>query len=294
MKTVLVLLVAVNLALSGESSKSDDVLQLVAKAGYEGQAHRVETQDGYLLKVHRILPKISGVSKYPVFLMHGLIAASSDYVMTGPKLALAYYLADNGYDVWMGNARGNKHSENHKTLSKRSREFWDFSWHEIGFYDVPAMIDLALEMTGSPKIFFVGHSQGTTSFLVFASSHPEYNEKIVQAHLLAPAGFMKNIPHPLMPTLIIEIRRGFFQNYKYLNLGSFFGVGSNLSRFLCTPRQRATLAVCEALIFAIAGQNRHGVELDSVCQCFLSHLKSLQLYPTENLERYYSARLAED
>lgn len=265
---VFVLLVTVNLVLCGDVKRKDDVLQLVEKAGYEGEAHQVETKDGYLLKVHRILPRSSGVTKFPVFLMHGLIAASSDYIMTGPKIALAYYLSDNGYDVWMGNARGNKHSEKHKTLSKRSGQFWDFSWHEIGFYDVPAMIDLVLERTGAPKTFFVGHSQGTTSLLVFLSSHPEYNEKILQAHLLAPAGFMKNIPHPLIHTLIPEIVRGFFGNYKYINLGTFFGVGSNLTRLLCTPRQRATLAVCEALIFAIAGQNRYGVELDSVCNDF--------------------------
>lgn len=254
---------AVNLVCC-DFNKSDDVLQLVASAGYEGEAHQVETEDGYILKVHRILPKNQRGRKFPVFLMHGLIATSADYILTGPKLALGYYLADNGYDVWMGNVRGNKHSENHRTLSKKSREFWDFSWHEIGFYDVPAMIDLVLQTTGYFKAYFVGHSQGTTSLLVFLSTRPEYNEKIVQAHLLAPAGFMKNMPHPLIHILTGEVRRGFFGDYTYINLGTFYSVGNRLSQRLCTPRKRATLVVCEAFIFFIAGQNRYEVELDSV------------------------------
>lgn len=106
----------------------------------------------------------------------------------------AYLLSDNGYDVWLGNSRGNDHSLQHKTFSPNSKQFWNFSWHEIGFYDLPAMINAILRKTEKSRLFYVGHSQGTTALLVLLSLQPEFNQKIIQAHLMAPAVFMENIP----------------------------------------------------------------------------------------------------
>lgn len=44
-------------------------------------------------------------------------------------------------------------------MSVESEEFWDFSWHEIGFYDIPAMINYVLETTKTDKLDYIGHSQ---------------------------------------------------------------------------------------------------------------------------------------
>lgn len=175
-------------------SKCDSVLELISSAGYEGEAHEVETEDGHFLRLHRVLPKVSQRTKKPVFLMHGILATAADFLITGPKIALAYLLADSGYDVWLGNARGNKFSSTHRTYSSTSKEFWSFSWHEIGFYDLSAMIDYMLRETKAKKAFYAGHSQGTTAFLVLLSTRPEYNDKIIQAHLMAPSAFRKKLP----------------------------------------------------------------------------------------------------
>lgn len=83
-----------------KSNRNDKVIELITNAGYKGEAHRVETDDGYLLKVHRVLPKtrdLKSESK-PVFLMHGILATAADFLVTGPEIALAYLLADSGYD----------------------------------------------------------------------------------------------------------------------------------------------------------------------------------------------------
>ena len=40
------------------------------------------------------------------------------------------------------------------------------SFDETGEFDLPAMIDKVRETSGQEKIFYVGHSMGTTSFMV--------------------------------------------------------------------------------------------------------------------------------
>ena len=73
-----------------------------------------------------------------------------------------------GYDVWMGNTRGNTYSKNHIHLDPcfSCPDFWDFGWHEAGREDLSAAIDKALETTQQDAVYYVGHSQGTTEYLV--------------------------------------------------------------------------------------------------------------------------------
>lgn len=101
----------------------------------------------------------------------------------------------------MGNARGNTYSRNHLSLKPSSSSFWKFSWHEIGFYDLPAMIDYVIKETGVPKIHYVGFSQGTTAFWVMTSSRPEYNEKILAMQAMAPVGYVAHIRSPLVKAI---------------------------------------------------------------------------------------------
>lgn len=165
----------------------------------------MQTSDGYILKMHRMpsSPKSSNVLvRRPVFLMHGLLDSSDCWTLMGPESGLAYLLADLGYDVWMGNARGNRYSRRHTQWNadgNRSdrRRFWNFSWNEIGLIDVPAMIDYVLAKNSDfQKVHYIGYSQGTTAFFAMASERPEYNEKILMMNALAPITFMSNCKSP--------------------------------------------------------------------------------------------------
>lgn len=91
----------------------------------------METEDGYKLTIHRI-PHGKNNSdekdKRVILLQHGLLCSSADWVLMGPEKGLGYLLADRGYDVWLGNARGNTYSRKHKSWDpdKEQAKFWNF------------------------------------------------------------------------------------------------------------------------------------------------------------------------
>lgn len=104
----------------------------------------------------------------------------------------------------MGNTRGNKYSRNHTYLDPDNGvDFWDFSWHQMGLYDLPVMIDYVLEHAKQESLFYIGHSQGTTAFYVMASQLPEYNDKIRAMFSLAPIAYMNHMTSPLLKIIAL-------------------------------------------------------------------------------------------
>ena len=65
-------------------------------------------------------------------------------------------------------------------------QFWRFTLHELGVNDISAMISNVISITGKPSVSFIGHSMGTTSFLILASTKPELVSKVDLAILMAP------------------------------------------------------------------------------------------------------------
>lgn len=184
--------------------KRDEFCSVTEIAGYRSECHSVKTEDGYKLKLHRVFPKSGSLHKGSTFLMHGLFRNSCDFLASGPQTALTYYLADNGFDVWLGNARGTKFCLEHEKLSPNSKEFWDFSFHEIGLHDVSSMLNYMLEQTKEQKTFYIGHSQGASALLALLSTSTDYNNKIAQAHLITPAVFMKHSTSPMLTSSLFR------------------------------------------------------------------------------------------
>ena len=140
-----------------------NITQLIQTKGYPCEEHKVVTEDGYILGVFRISHGRNGSSVgRPVLLQHGLLDSAVTWAMNFPDQSLAFILADTGYDVWMGNMRGNYYSRAHvKYNPDHDEEFWDFSWDDMARDDLPSMISYILNATKHTQVAYVGHSQGT-------------------------------------------------------------------------------------------------------------------------------------
>merc|ERR1711936_716764 len=150
--------------------ENDPTPELIRKNGYPCEEYWVHTEDEYILALHRIphgKDQDPSVKRPVIFVQHGLLCSSADWVIPYPEKGLGYILADAGYDVWMGNFRGNTYSRNHTFLDPEHTKsgFWDFSWDEMARYDLPAMIEFVLEYTEEEEMFYAGHSMGTTAFM---------------------------------------------------------------------------------------------------------------------------------
>ena len=73
--------------------------------------------------------------------------------------SFAFFLADQGFDVWMANSRGNKFSKHHRYMDpEEDKDYWQFSFYEMGRYDQPALLEFILNKTGQEKLTYMGHS----------------------------------------------------------------------------------------------------------------------------------------
>nr|XP_036229907.1 lipase 3-like [Bactrocera oleae] len=266
-----------NLAGGGRNLKSD-ILEdaslitpkLIRKYGYPSETHTVVTKDGYILEMHRI-PKRGA---QPVLLMHGILDTSATWVLMGPKSGLGYMLSDLGYDIWMGNARGNRYSKNHTSLNSDYQEFWDFTFHEMGKFDLPANIDYILSKTGYEQLHYIGHSQGTAVFWVLCSEQPSYTQKILSMHALAPIAFISDMKSPLFRTLVVFL--DFLTAATRMLRITEFMPNTKLfvdhTQVVCHDNAM-TQDVCSNILFLVAGYNSEQLN-KTMLPVMLSHTPS--------------------
>eukprot|EP01135_Chromosphaera_perkinsii_P011369 Nk52_evm14s2391 gene=Nk52_evmTU14s2391 len=170
--------------------------------GYPVEEHIVITEDGYILTLHRIprgkqrsasmgLIRSATSDRPAVFIQHGLLQNSEVWVTH--KDSLAFQLADAGYDVWMGNNRGNRYSCKHIKLKTSEYAFWNFSLDEYAMFDVPANLKYVMSKAQKDSVSYVGFSQGTAQAFAAFSTDPELAEKVNLFVALAPAARAKGL-----------------------------------------------------------------------------------------------------
>ncbi|XP_075531613.1 lipase member K-like [Dermacentor variabilis] len=252
--------------------------ELMRYFGYDVEVHKVTTADGYILEVDRILPNWKDnrtEQRTPMLLVHGLLANAVSWVANLPSQSPGFLLADDGFDVWLLNSRGVPQSNHHVNLTTNDPKFWKWrrhfpaqifkqsvsqllyeinlcqlskvyndaaylqrSFEQIGTFDIPATIDLILNVTGFSKVGLLTTSQGTTSSLVLLSMRPEYNDKVNIFVGYAPVGNITYFTSPMR--LLIPFAEEVKGVNDFITRGGFM---------VTNPVQQATLATtCDSVI----------------------------------------------
>ncbi|KAJ3319153.1 hypothetical protein HDV06_006656 [Boothiomyces sp. JEL0866] len=170
--------------------------------GYPCEEHNVITRDGYHIGLQRIPYSRSQIhptpSSFPVIVWHGLSNSSDMFVASNPESSLAFVLADAGFDVWLGNARGTEYSFKHEHLNLNDKsdlkKFWEFSIDHLANFDVPAVVDYVLSYTKREKVSYIGFSQGSAQAIAALALNDDLNHKINHLIGLAPAMKPNEIP----------------------------------------------------------------------------------------------------
>ncbi|KAJ1558366.1 hypothetical protein HK096_001780 [Nowakowskiella sp. JEL0078] len=188
----------------------------VESYGYNFIEHHVATPDGFILTLERVQTKNHKVSKGPVILMHGLFQSSGVFVTSGAN-SLAFFLAEQGYDVWLANNRCVFTSYPHLVFSANDSELWEWSLDDLARFDFPTIVQFVFE-NGVPKgtvaayfdsmskeyrttefsvedrrIVFIGHSQGNAQAFHGLNFDPSIGDKIKCLVALAPAVYLGNL-----------------------------------------------------------------------------------------------------
>ncbi|XP_071941868.1 gastric triacylglycerol lipase-like [Antedon mediterranea] len=233
-----------------------DAIELITSKGYPAESHYVHTPDGFILGMQRIPygrhDKPSNKTRPVVFLQHGLLASSTNFLTNLRNESLGYILADAGFDVWLGNVRGNTYSKNHTYLKPDQKEFWAWSFDEMAEFDLPAMVNYVLNVTKQPKLSYVGHSQGTIMGFVEFSYNQKLAEKINVFIALAPVANVTHMESPIryLAAFLPEIQflfdilgvKEFLPNTEFIDM---------LAEDLCN--QPDTFLFCKNIIFILCG-----------------------------------------
>lgn len=180
---------------TGDSKLSFE--ELCVKYGFRFESHSVTTEDGYILTQFRIPGMTDDFTKDKpvVFFQHGVLDAATGWIMNYDDVAPAFVAARAGYDVWLGNSRGNTYSLGHTKYDpwKNEKKYWAFDWEQMGQYDIPASLDYITAETAQEKVVYIGHSQGTTQMFYGLSEFEDYyKDKIALFVALAPVTKIPN------------------------------------------------------------------------------------------------------
>uniref|UniRef100_A0A8B9M7N4 AB hydrolase-1 domain-containing protein n=1 Tax=Accipiter nisus TaxID=211598 RepID=A0A8B9M7N4_9AVES len=168
----------------------------------------------------------------------------------------------------MGNSRGNTLSLKHKTLKPCQKEFWQYSFDEIGKYDIPAELYFVMNKTGQKDVYYVGHSEAATAGFIAFSTYPELAQRVKVFFAMGPVATATHATSPLvtftrLPPSLLRLLLGckgtLHQNE--LLKGPFTRICRSLGKF------------CGSVLYYIAGGKVQNVNTVSMSQNTLIQVK---------------------
>jgi len=268
-------------------TKLETTPELIWHHGYKCETHHVDTTDGWTLDLFRVVPverkqtrkghrytdslasTISSSSsvqssslpknKGPVLIWHGLSTSSTIWVCNpeDSNANMALWLAEQGYDVWLGNTRGTRYSR-HRQHEKANSEYWDYCIDDLP-KDVEACVDHILADTHRDTLCYIGFSQGTAQMFAALSTIPSLNSKISSFVALAPA--IKPKPFRCRPVLALA---SFTPNilFSILGKGAFMPIAESLRKV--APPTLYQQLISRSMKFLFGWDNHNFVEQSKV------------------------------
>ncbi|XP_044268490.1 lipase member K-like isoform X2 [Tribolium madens] len=130
--------------------------------------------------------------RQPILLHPGLSGSPNTFLYIGNR-SIVFFLVNNGYDVWLPHRRGSAYGKGHIKYKRSDPAFWDYSYHECGYYDIKAEIDF-IRTKNPRKVILFGYSMGTTETYVYAILRKEHAKKHISG--IVSAGVTAYLEHP--------------------------------------------------------------------------------------------------
>jgi|LakMenE01Jun11ns_1017448.scaffolds.fasta_scaffold9581054_1 pimeloyl-ACP methyl ester carboxylesterase len=119
--------------------------------------------------------EIKLVKSRAILLMHSSGLNAENWVTNrAASDTLPFLIADLGYDVWLGNNRGVNDYSKHETLTEDDAQYWDYTFADMGKFDVSAMINFITLKTGLSKISYMGFERGNQQMFYALAYNEEY------------------------------------------------------------------------------------------------------------------------
>jgi pimeloyl-ACP methyl ester carboxylesterase len=194
--------------------------------------------------------------------------------------SLPYMLSDAGYDVWLGNSRGNRFSAVNTNMSIDTPEFWDaVDLDNMAQKDVPSILSYVRRESKVPRVHWVGHSQGGGILVMALAKDPSLRDQLGTTVLLAPGVYMRHIHVPLLAFFAKAHLDTFWHSHgfdiKGLETGKYYFPGPLFSRFMefwtaHTPLCRISTAICNDIgkILGVNVGDAHNLDWRSMANAY--------------------------